>query len=286
MSAAEPTPTPAEQVAAVTRYELRRLLGARHAIMRLGVLLLPVFMAVLVMLIRMAFARREANGELPAGMLADDTTGLARMFRLGHLRWIVFLSVAGLFGGLFSGERADRTLHHLFLQPVSRARLTLGKYAAGVLLLWPIALLSWVLTTIAWLMPHGLGTALGAIFSVQGLGDFLTYAVILLLAVIAYGGVFTLAGAVVRSPPIVALAILGWEGLAAFLPLAFQRFTIFYWLDSLLPLRVPAGDVLAVLAEPAPWPACVLACLAVGAASVAAAAWRARTMELAYGAAD
>ena len=72
----------------------------------------------------------------------------------------------------------------------------------------------------------------------------------------------------------------------SFLPLAFQRFTVYYWLDSLLPMRVPAGPVLAVLAEPAPWPACLAACFLIAAAAIGAAAWRARSMEVAYGATD
>jgi ABC-type transport system involved in multi-copper enzyme maturation permease subunit len=279
-------PTNLQQAVAVGRYELRRLLGARHSLMRLGVLMIPVLMALVVAAARIVFGRHEASGGLPEATLAADQTALAMLFRIGHLRWIVFLSAAGLFGGLFSGERADRTLHHLFLQPASRATLTLGKYAGAVLLLWPVALVSWILTTVIWLLPHGLGTALGAVLSLQGLGDFLAYAVILLLATVAYGGLFTLAGAVFRSPPIIALAILGWEGLASFLPVAFQRFTVYYWLDSLLPTRVPLPSVLKVLAEPAPWPACVLVCLAIGAAAVATATWRARNMELSYGAAD
>ena len=290
VAAEAPQPRPLAQAWAVTQYELRRLLRARHALPRFGVMALPLVMALIVAAVRIAFSERGPSGDMQVFgttiTLATDQTALARLFRLGHLRWIVFLAAAGLFSGLFSGERAERTLHHLFLQPVRRELLTLGKFAAAVLLLWCATFATWILTSATWLAPHGAGAMLGALLSWRGLSDMFAYGLVLLLAAIAYGGVFTLAGALLRSPPIAALGLLGWEALCAFLPVSFQRLTIFYWLDSLLPTRVPAGSLLAVLAEPAPWPLSVIACVAIGAAGVAAAAWRARGMELAYGATE
>lgn len=278
------------QVAAVALHEMRRLMTARHGLARLLVLLLPFVLALIVALVRIAFS--EAG---PAGTrvlfghpftIQEDLTALAKTFRLANLRWVIFLSCAGLFGGLFSGERSERTLHHVFLQPVRREILTIGKFAGGLALFWIAAVAAWLLTVVTWLLPHGLGTALGTLFSVQGLGDFAAHAFILLLATLAYGGIFLLAGVLGRSPPIIALALLAWEGLCSFLPLAFQRFTVYYWLDSLLPLRVPAGPVLAVLAEPAPWPASLAACFLIASAAIGVAAWRARWMQVAYGASD
>lgn len=287
-----PAPTLAEQIRltwAVAAYELRRLLRAKHGLVRLFILLLPFFFALLVATVRMLVSEAVPSGRQAFGStftVTDDLTALARSFRIGYLRWIVFLTIAGLFGGLYSGERSERTLHHVFLQPLRRGILTFGKYFGAVLLLWITAVVAWLMTTFTWLLPHGIGAALGAMFSARGLSDLAAYALILLLACLAYGGVFTLAGAVFRSPPIVALALLAWEGLCSILPVSFQRFTVFYWLDSLLPTRVPASNVLAVLAEPAPWPACVLVCVVVGGVGVTLASWRARRMELAYGASE
>lgn len=278
------------QAWSVAIFEMRRLVRARHALTRFAVLFIPLLMAAVVAAVHVAFGTTSASGDIEIGRrtvdMAADQRALALLFRMGELRWIVFLAAAGLFGGLFSGERAERTLHHVFLQPLRREALTAGKFIAGVLLMWPLALVAWLLTTITWLAPHGLGAALGAILSLQGLGDLLAYAAALLLAIVAYGGIFLAAGALIKSPPLVALGLLAWELLSSVLPTSFQRFTVFYWLDSMLPMRVPVDAPLAVLADAAPWPLAVLVCLLIGAAGVAAAAWRARSMELAYGASD
>jgi ABC-type transport system involved in multi-copper enzyme maturation permease subunit len=281
--------TEKDQALAVLRFELRRLLHSRQAMGGLVVLLLPVVSAVLAAAFGLLAGHRTTVGFELFGKLhslADSQSTLALVFRLGHLRWITFLAATGLFGSLYAGERTERTLHHAFLQPVTRRALTVGKYFAGVIILTTASFAAWLVTSVTWLLPHGLGTALAATLSWRGLLDLVQLAVVIFLASVAYGGLFTLAGAVMRSPPVLALIVLAWEGLCAFMPLAVQRFTIFYWLDSMLPVRVPITNVLAVLAEPAPWPLCVLVCLGVGVACVLGAANRAERMELAYGATE
>lgn len=280
----------ASQAWSVARYELMRLRRARLAVLRFGVLAIPFGVALLVAGTRFAFGHRDPTGALVmldrVVPIEDEIRKLAMGFRAFDLRILILLSAAGLFGGLFSGERADRTLHHVFLQPVRRDALTAGKFVGAVLLLWIGSSVAWLATMLTWLLPHGAGPALQAVFWGRGLADTLGYMLVLLLATAAYGGVFVAAGAVTKSPSIVALVLMGWEALCSFLPLAFQRLTVFYWLDSLLPIRMPFASALSVLADRAPWPLAVLTCLLIGAAGVAGAAWRARTLEVSYGASE
>jgi ABC-type transport system involved in multi-copper enzyme maturation permease subunit len=230
----------------------------------------------------MVFLRGAGNGPT----LEADLQAIGIGFRAFEVRVLLLLAAAGLFGGLFSGERADRTLHYVFLQPVRREVLAAGKYVAAVLLLWAGASVFWILTMGTWLLPHGAGHALAALLWGRGLADAAACVLVLLLGCIAYGGLFILAGSLTRAPALVALALLGWESACSVLPVAFQRFTVFYWLDSLMPVRVPFGSTLSVLAERAPWPLAVLVALVIGVAGLAGAAWRARTMEVSYGASE
>ncbi len=290
MSAENGAPVAQGGVREVALYEIRRLTRGRHALARHGVVALPLAMAIVVTIVRLAFGENTFTPALVLGghgtTVETEIRGLARMFRLFDLRWVIFLSAAGLFGGLFSGERAERTLHHAFLQPVSRATLTVGKYAGGVIVLWASATVAWILTVATWMLPLGPGAMAQALLSGRGLADTLAHVLVLLLACVAYGGLFLLAGALWRAPALFALLVLVWEAACAFLPLAMQRFTVFYWLDSILPLRIPAGSALAVLAEPASPPVAVLVCLLIGGAGVAATTWRARSMEVSYGASE
>ena len=80
-----------------------------------------------------------------------------------------------------------------------------------------------------------------------------------------------------------ALGILGWESINIFLPPVLKKFSVIHYLDSLCPVSVPPESGIAILADPAsPWVA-IPGILGLAAILVAAAAEKARKLEILYG---
>src|SRR5688572_29067343 len=65
--------------------------------------------------------------------LPDETLILAGIIQLFYLRVAIFFGCLGIFMRLVGGEVAERTLHYLFLAPVRREVIVLGKFLAGTL---------------------------------------------------------------------------------------------------------------------------------------------------------
>ena len=264
------------QVWAATRLDLVRLNRGRFRRARQLLIGLPVLASALVALVH------GTGGLSPTQTL---TEALMWMWPLS-LRFCVFLAIIDVFGGLFRGELSERTLHHLFLQPLRRETITVGKWLSGILTVGWMGAVSWVLVLVLWLLPHGPGAVFATLISPIGLKFLFSFLLALTLGLAAYGGLFLLAGMLARGPMMVGAAIWLWETVALFLPLTLQRFTVSYWINSLLPLRVPPKWMLAQEVEPASLWASVLACLLIGASCTAAAAWWSRHLQLAYGAKD
>ena len=294
-----PTPAPGHadrlrQVWAAARLDLLRLSRGRYRHARTLLMGLPLLVAVVVATL-IAIVAQQAFTEVltmpggnraPMRSLSDAVTVLWPL----SFRFCVFLGAIETFGGLFRGELSERTLHHVFLQPLRRETVTIGKYLAGILVLARLGAVVWLLSLVVWLAPHGLA-GLATLFSGSGLKAIFSYLLALILGLAAYGGLFLLAGMLARGPVLFGAALWMWEGMAVFLPTAFQRMTVSYWLNSLMPVpaTAEARGFLAMFrqdAAPAPLLLSVVVCLAIGAAGAAAAAWWSRHLELAYGAKD
>lgn len=278
------------QIWAATRLDLLRISRGRYRRARLALLGLPAIGAGLMALVLIQasdqpFSRILNDGGSSFGPEVTLTETVRWMWGLS-LRFCVFLALIDVFGNLFRGELSERTLHHVFLQPLRREAVTVGKYFAGFLALLRPGAIAWLLMMVAILIPHGPGALFSTLFSGLGLKMFLSYVGALALAAAAYGGVFLLAGMVARGAVLIGAALWVWELLALFLPLAFQRFTISYWIASLRPVRMPPKFALAQEVDPAPVLVSVLVCLLVGAVTTAAAAWWSRHLQLSYGAKD
>ena len=65
--------------------------------------------------------------------LEDETLVLNGIIQIYYVRCGIFFGCLGVFLRLIRGEVAEKTLHYLFLAPLRREALVVGKFLAGVL---------------------------------------------------------------------------------------------------------------------------------------------------------
>lgn len=188
----------------------------------------------------------------------------------------VLLAAITLFYGtaLISDEVDDKTITYLFMRPVSKTVLYVGKYlayvAAAALLLLPSAALCFVIAM----------TADPAGEAARHLPIYLQDLAVLALGLLAYGGLYALIGTV-SSRPIyvgVAFAIL-WESVVTFIPGYLSKMTIKHYLLSLLPHAVSQRGVLSFFESTTPGYVAVPVLLGLSAALVAFGAYVFRNKE-------
>jgi ABC-2 type transport system permease protein len=158
----------------------------------------------------------------------------------GGMIWILYLRfivpVLGVFYGtaLVADEVDDKTITYLFVRPIPRGAVLVGKYLAylvtTVFVVLPSVAVLYVLV-----VPLGHGS-LAASFPalLKDLG-------LLGVGLATYGAAFAFIGAVFRYPLVTGLVFaFGWEQLALLLPGYLRRLTIAYYLQALVPHSMPA----------------------------------------------
>lgn len=261
------------QIRTLAGNEVRRSLVSRRAV--------PLFLLVAMPLILMALRAIF----LPEAERLDPTKAtveFAEVFLFFLLRFIVFFANAVIFVRLFRGEILERSLHYTLLAPLRREVLVLGKYLGGllaaVLLLVPTICASYFLTY----LPHG-ASGLHLMASSSGLSILFRYILIVVLACIAYGALFLLAGLYFKNPMVPALIFLGWETLTPFLPAFLKSLSLVHYLVSFAPVPVSLG-AFALLARPVAWWLALLALLGVTVVLLVLATRVASKLEVTYSA--
>lgn len=261
------------QLLAVVQLELRKCFRGRRLV---GIALLnlaPVAVIALTHLLPEPELERNATA-------TNLSQAFAVMFATFTLRAAVFFSSALLTIQLFRSEALEKTLHYYLLAPVRRGIVVGGKFlaAAGAsAAICCLSVLASYLAMFAWL-----GDAIGRfMLEGPGLGHLLGYLGATALGCVGYAAVFALFGLLWRNPIISGALLFGWESVLFLLPPALKRASVLFYLESLLPYRPPVGP-LAILAEPPPAVVSVLGLAVFTAVVLALAAWRARTMEIAY----
>jgi ABC-type transport system involved in multi-copper enzyme maturation permease subunit len=182
----------------------------------------------------------------PAFAMNDDTNVLAAIIQLYYIRLGVFFGCLGIFSRLIRGEMIERSLHFYLLSPVRREVLLIAKFVAGsitAVLLFGSA----VIADFA-LMYAAFGTAgRDYIFNGAGLGQLEAYLAIIVLACLGYGAVFLMLSMMFRNPIPAAMLVLGWETISPVLPSLLQKFSVTSYLHHLMPVRVAAEGILALL---------------------------------------
>jgi hypothetical protein len=184
----------------------------------------------------------------------------------GGMIWLLYLRfivpVLGVFYGtaLIADEVEDKTITYLFVRPISRSAILVGKYLAYLVTTVFVVLPSVVLLYLL-VVPLGHGSL------AESFPALLTDLGLLAIGLAAYGSVFAFTGALFRYPLVVGLVFaFGWEQIALVMPGYLRRLTIAYYLQALVPHSIPQeglGGVLQALFTNNPPVWVTLLCLAV-----------------------
>ena len=259
-----------KQLGAVAFLELRRLFFGRDGLTAFFFAVLPLALMTLVVTIR--------RQPIPGGRVEHD---FAILFQNLILQVTLYLGCVYVFGSLIRGEQIAKTLHFLFLSPVRREVIVLGKYLAGLVLTGAAFGGFSVLSYFVLLYGQGTGS-LTAALGAGGVGHAAAYFGVCLLACAGYGAVFLVLGQWVKNPIVPAIAIWGWEHINFVLPEVLKRLGLIHYLLSLSPVTVDEGFI-AVIGEPVPVWLAIPAPLVLAVGLVALAAWKVRHMEVDYG---
>jgi len=215
---------------------LGEMLWSRRTIFMALVVGGPVLLAIIIKVVELfGMSALRVNGQRIVGF------GI-----FGVMIWMLFLRfiipVLGVFYGtaLMADEVEDKTLTFLFTRPIPRGAVLVGKYLAYLvctsLVVLPSVMLVYFLLVPFREIP---GTFVSL---VTDLG-------LLCLGLAVYGALFAFVGAQFKRPLAIGLIFtFGWEQAVLFLPGYLKQFTVFYYLQALVPHAAPAeGGVASLL---------------------------------------
>lgn len=209
-----------EPLKAVINLSLSRMLHSRRTVIMGLLSLIPVVLA----LFAVAFVTlRQSVGQTGFGLATE-------LFNSIFLHFLL-LAVTLFYGtSLIGDEVDDKTITYLFVRPVPRATIYLGKFLSGVLmgsiLILPSAALTF--SILSMLDPASEVTAHLSIFAQDMM--------ILLLGTAVYCSVYGFLGAYFKHPLLIGIIFtLVWESVVTYIPGYIHRFTVLHYLQSLLP---------------------------------------------------
>jgi ABC-type transport system involved in multi-copper enzyme maturation permease subunit len=213
---------------------LGEMLWSRRTIFMLLVVGAPVAIAALLRLL------------IGLGAPILENTRMTGPAIFGLMIWVFYLRftvpVLGVFYGtaLMADEVEDKTITYLFTRPIRRGAVLVGKYLAylgcTVLVVLPSVVLVYLL-----IVP--MQGSLGASFI-----NLLKDLALLALGLAVYGSLFAFIGAKFKRPLLVGLIfIFGWEQAALAFPGYLKKFTIAYYLQSMVPHAMPNDNTLSLI---------------------------------------
>jgi hypothetical protein len=185
----------------------------------------------------------------PAALPVINGSRLGGATLFGLIIWFMYVRfivpVLGMFYGtaLIADEVDDKTVTYLFVRPIPRGAVLLGKYLAYVactaLLILPSIVLVYFLV-----VPIG-GGSIGAEFP-----SLVTDLGLLALGIAAYGALFAWVGARLKRPLVIGLVfVFGWEPGVMIVPGYLRRATIAYYLEGLVPHAMPDDATVSLLLQ-------------------------------------
>jgi ABC-type transport system involved in multi-copper enzyme maturation permease subunit len=216
--------------------------------------------------------------------LQEETTVLGVIIQVFYMRFGLFFGCLALFTRLIRGETSERTLHYLFLAPIRREVLVVGKLLAGTL----TALVFFGAGVFASFILMYAHFPAGREFLLHGAGlsHLLSYLLVVVLACVGYGAVFLAMSLVFKNPILPAVFLLLWEGVNGALPVLLKYFSVTFYLKPLFPVELPVEGIsglFTVVAEPTPAWLATLGLIAFALCVLVFACWRIRRLEISYG---
>jgi ABC-2 type transport system permease protein len=219
----------------VFELSLGEMLWSRRTVFLALIVGLPVLIALVVRVV-------DSIGIVPFkinGQRVDFVSVFGAMIWLLFLRFIV--PVLGVFYGtaLVADEIEDKTITYLFTRPIRRSAVLFGKYIA-YLVCTTLVVLPGVMLVYFLIVPFNL---VAASFTM-----LVTDLALLAVGLAAYGGLFALVGTVLKRPLVAGLVFaFGWEQFALIMPGYMRRFTLMYYIQSLVPHAVPSEGLTSLL---------------------------------------
>jgi hypothetical protein len=217
---------------------LGRMLWSRGTILMALVVGLPVVIA---LLFRVGHALFGSAGPLRVdGRLISGPMIFGGMIWLMYLRVIVPILSIYYGTSLIADEVEDKTITYLFTRPIPRGAVMAGKYLAYLVCTIMVVLPS-VMLVYFLIVPLG-----GSIAS--SFPDLLKDLALLSLGLMSYGALAAWVGARFKRPLIAGLVFaFGWEQAVMVIPGYMRRFTVVYYLQSLVPHAMPSEGVMGLL---------------------------------------
>jgi ABC-2 type transport system permease protein len=140
---------------------------------------------------------------------------------------------------LMADEVEDKTITYLFTRPVPRGAVLVGKYLAYLACTSLVVLPSVMLVYFLLVRPAEIPATFSQLLTDLGL---------LFVGLASYGALFAFVGAFFKRPLVIGLVfVTGWEQTAMALPGYMKRFTVAYYLQSLVPHSMPSEGVVSIL---------------------------------------
>jgi ABC-type transport system involved in multi-copper enzyme maturation permease subunit len=180
----------------------------------------PVLLAVV---LRVAFASGSATVIVNGGRLSTETM-FGTAISLLYLRFIV--PALGVYYGtsMIADEVEDKTITYLFVRPMRRGAIVLGKYLAYLVCVLATVLPSAALVFFIMVPFANMGPLVDTF-----VGDLERLAV----GIAAYGALFVLAGVTFKRPLVGGLIfVFGWEPIASALPGYAGQLTVSHYLQA------------------------------------------------------
>ena len=199
---------------------LGEMLWGRRAVFMALAAGAPILLAIVA---RLTLASGSAVLVVNGGRI-DSEAMFGTAISLLYLRFIV--PALGVFYGtsLIAEEIEEKTITYLFVRPMARGAIVLGKYLAYLICVIAVVVPSAALVFVI-MVPFG---SMGMLF-----GTVLRDLAVVALGLAAYGAVFLWAGVTFKRPLVGGfILVFGWESVALALPGYLSRLTIAYYLEA------------------------------------------------------
>jgi len=158
-----------------------------------------------------------------------------------HFYVLIFTLFYGT--SLFGDEVDNRTLVYILMKPVSRMTLVLGKFltylVSGLFLIFPYVLIIYLILV----STDGIGAVQ------ENLNLLFVYSLVLFMALLTYGALFTFLGALTKFAIFIGIGLCFiWEQILVFIPASLKKLTIAYYLQCLFPESASENPALKVFA--------------------------------------